>query len=211
MSDARPNEIVSAVRKTIENSNNLPSQTSYLEHEPDLQGEDAGLHLPLVTVRPISNLRIRNFNTDRVGYTYDAQGNQTGRVFEAEYRLNLRINIWTAAQSSGPDVRELGEKVWDALYPHDTAGPDQPLPDMQDFDPDAVFRLTVRQGEAANDMTMTPSLRRWRMSVWAWATHEFTTTESYVTGVTIPGDGDFSDLDDDGMISSKDDSQDSDW
>lgn len=189
MSGARPGTVIDAVLKAVKQSGNLPTDTAYLDHQPDMAGEDAGVSLPVVSVHPLSNIRLNRFNTDKVGYTTDSDGNRTGRVYHAEYTLDLQLDVWTAAGSSH-DAETLGQQVWDALYQHDDAGPDKPLPhpDQSGATLDAVWRFKLRRGETAHDLTASPTLRRWRMDLGAWSRHEFTTDETYAAKVVYPDD-----------------------
>lgn len=195
----RPDETITAVRDSIESSPNVPSDVDYLEKEPDLTGDEGNVKLPLVTIQPVSEVRITDFNTDLSDYVLDSNGNRVGRVFTGEYRLDLQIDIWTASGSSH-DQRDIGNAVWDALYPHDSKSAGRSFTDSNGSDIQSIWKVRVGDGEPANDLAKTPTLRRWRQSLTLWAFHRFDTTEDYVATVNGPSDDGFSDSDGDGML-----------
>lgn len=185
-----PDNATSAVRRAVENSGRMPTALDYLEQEPG--SEDRNVTLPVLVLHPLSKTRIVDFNTDFVEFVTDSSGNQVGRVFTAEYRLDLQLDIWTAAGSEYGE-RDLGNKLHSALYAHDSNGPEKPLPDENGNDIDSVWRVRVGDGTQANDLTGSPSIRRWRQDVSLWAHHRFDTSESYVTEVSVPDETQSSD------------------
>ena len=194
-----PDDALSAVRRTVEDSGQMPADLDYIEQEPG--DEDSNVGLPVLVLTPSSAVRITSFNTDLAGYVTDTDedGNEVrvGRIFHAEYRLDIQLDIWTAAGSSY-DERDLGNTLHDVLYRHDSHGPDLPLLDENGNVIESVWRFRVEDGEQANDLTQTPSLRRWRQDVALWAYHRFDTSEDYLAGVNYPDE--FT-ADDDGTLS----------
>jgi hypothetical protein len=187
----RPREAVAAVRRAIEESNEMPESVSYLEHEPDTTGDDASIKLPVCAVQTIGSIRIKDFNTDQVSNITDDNGNVVGRKFEAEYRLDTQIDLWVAAGSShDPDL--LGNKMRTVLYNYDSAGPQGFLKDENGENITSIWKFEVGDGERRDDLTMNPSLRRWMQEVTIWANEEFSTVEDYIAAVDYPADGDFS-------------------
>lgn len=180
-----PDDAVSAVRNTVEQSGKLPAELSYVEQEPG--DEERDIHLPALILHPLSAIRIVDHNTDFDGYVTDSNGNRTGRVFTAEYRLDIQLDIWTASGSSY-DERTLGNALHTALYPHDSNGPGKSLIGDDGQPIESVWKFRLNDGEQANDLTGTPTLRRWRQDVSMWAYHRFDTTADYSSTVSYPSD-----------------------
>lgn len=197
----RPDASMEAVLRAVKDSGLMPASLNYIGHEPNVSGEDANIKLPVVTAQPVSNIRLSDFNTDRVDYTTgtDGSGNtvRTGRVFTAEYRLDVQLDIWVADGSSH-DVDTIGNDVWTALYEHDSHGPAKAFVDENGASIESISKFQVRDGEPANNLTYTPAIRRWRQMVTLWAYHRFDTTEDYVATVDVPSE--LHDSDGDGVI-----------
>jgi len=172
-----PDEAIRQVRLAVENSGLMPDKMDYVEHEPS-DNDNTGL--PATIIQPLTEAQISNFNTDRVGFVTDDDGNRVGRVFNSEYRLDLQIDIWVAEQSDY-DERTLGNNLYKALYEYSSSGPSKSLADE-------VWRFRVGDGTTANDLTTSPVLRRWRQDFTLWAYHRFDTTEDYVSSVNYPSE-----------------------
>lgn len=190
-----PDEALSSVRATVEHSQQMPTDLDYIEQEPGDENRD--ITLPVLVFQPLTAIRLSDFNTDFDGYVQNDAGDDVGRVFAAEYRLGIQLDIWTASGSSYSE-RTLGNKLHDALYPHDTSGPGRPLLDENGNPIDSVWKFQIEDGTQANDLTGTPTLRRWRQDVALWSFHRFDTTEDYVATVDYPSD--LSDSDGDGTL-----------
>lgn len=182
----RPRHIIDALIRSVKQSGYLPDDMEYLPYEADRSGADGNIKLPLVEVQPVDQIDIQDFNTDRVEYITDDDGNRIGRRFHAEYRLRIQFDVY-AAQGSSYDARELGTKLWQALYRHDSAGPNQPLPAEDGSDLSITWSIHVEDEQPAHDLTTTPALRRWRIDVVVRSAMEFDTTESYITDYNISG------------------------
>lgn len=188
-----PDEAVRAVRLSVERSGEMPDSTNYIEHTP---GDSDNTKLPVITIDPINHARITDFNTDQVGFVTDAVGNRVGRVFNAEYRLDLQLDVWTA-EGSTHNAREIGNSLYRVLYQHSSKGPNQPLKGEDGNPIDAVWKLRVGDGQPADDLSGSPALRRWRQDLSLWAFHKFDTTMDYMSGVSYPSD---LSTDDDGTL-----------
>lgn len=187
---ARPDELVSAVLRALDNSSRLPDDLSYLDEEPDTTGSDANVKLPVCSIQTIGGIRLDPFNTDQVDVLTDKDGNAVGRIYHSEYRLDLQLDVWVA-EGSSHDADTLGNKVRSVLYNYDSAGPSGFLKDNQGQNITDVWRFRVGDGERRDDLTMTPSLRRWRQELALWSYEEFSTTEDYIAAVDYPQEGDF--------------------
>ena len=180
----RPQHLIDAIVRSVQDSDYLPDDMNYLPYEAARTGADGNIKLPLLEVQPVDKIDIRDFNTDRVDYITDENENRVGRRFHSEYRLRVQFDVYTA-QGSSYDSRNLGTNLWRALYRHDSAGPNQPLPKEDDSDASWTWRIEVEDEQPAHELTTTPSLRRWRVDVVIWSAMEFDTTESYITDYEI--------------------------
>lgn len=198
----RPDETVQALIRSIRRSNRLPDALNYIGYRPDKQNSDANVKLPVLTIEPVSHIRITEFNTDQVDTITqtDADGNEVtvGRVFAAEYRIDFNIAVWVASGSSY-DVRNIGNNLWTALYRHDSSGPGEPFISADGTEIEGIWKVQIRDGEPHDDLTHTPSLRRWNQMVSIWAYHTFDTTEDYISSVDYPSE--LSGTQDDDMLS----------
>jgi hypothetical protein len=176
----RPEDIIDGLIRSIKESGKMPSEMNYLGYEASRTGQDGNIKLPIIEVQPIDEIRIREFNTDVVDVKTDEAGNQVGRIYHAEYRLDLQFDVYTA-QGSKHSARELGTRLWSVLYQHDSAGPNRQLPAEGGGEMDASWQLEVGDGQPAHELETTPTLRRWRIDVSVWSASEFETDdEEYI-------------------------------
>lgn len=182
-----PTEAIAAIHRSIQNNADVPRRTSYLDETADIGGANDDVRLPLIETQTISQIRIEDFNTDRVGYIRDDFGNRTARVFHTEYMCDFQIDVWTAS-GSRYDPDEMGKSIREALYMHDKAGPDKPFLDENGDPIDDIWNFRILDGGREDDLTTTPSLRRWRQDVELWAYEEFVSTEDYIESVVLPTD-----------------------
>lgn len=186
----RPRQLLSAIRNSVETSGTLPDSTSYLEREPATTGQDGNIKLPVCTFQTIGSIRLPDFNTDQVEVIQDSDGNNIGRRYHAQYRMDVQIDLWVA-QGSSYDADVLGDRMRRILYQHDSAGPDEPLRDEDGQELSNVWRFEVGDGERRDDVAMTPSLRRWMQEINIWANEVFETTEDYIVAVDYPKPDEF--------------------
>lgn len=180
----RPDEVIDAITYTLDISGQLPDRVSYVTHEADLGGEDADLSLPIVELQPISTIHLTNFNTDFVGYKYDDDGNEIGRIYQSRYEMDVQVDVWTAARAEdNPD--EIGGTIRRTLYPYTSAGPSETLL-SPDGEAEEIWKFSLTDGGREDDLTMSPSIRRWRQDLEVWSYEQFDTTEDYIADVTYP-------------------------
>lgn len=179
----RPKEVIETVVDALRSSDNLPDGVNFVGYEPNIETE--AIKLPVLEVSIDGEVRLDEENTDFIGTIQDDNGNDVGRVFESLYQLTLEVNIWTA-QGSAYDPRELGDAVYGTLYNYDSAGPAVTLNDE-------IWRVRVGDGETDDDLTTSPTLRRWSQELDIWSSEQFTTDEEYIVNVDVPDSGDFGD------------------
>ena len=167
--------VILSIKDGIEEHDVLPEHTDFLKYEEDMLGEDANVSLPLVQLDQITVDYLNEWNTDRIGYMVNDQGQQVGRVYHNEYELSLEIDLWTAAQSRY-DVNELGTALRRWLYRHDKGSAGVPLPfemgeyyieddDGNQVRLDDVWDFRLVSAERADDITGSPTIRRWRYQI----------------------------------------------
>jgi hypothetical protein len=86
--------------------------------------------------------------------------------------MGLQIDLMTAAESSF-NRDELGNDIWNSLYPYVDEGPGAEL--HQD-----VWLFRIDDEETVDDFSMTPTLRMWRMNCTVGSFSEFSTDEGFV-------------------------------
>lgn len=182
-----PKDSLEAVERAVKRSDKLPDQTSYLLEEVDAEGSDADVSLPVVEMELIASERVRPNNSDLVGYKTDASGNRIGRVYHSQYEMSVEINIWTA-EGGSHDPDDLGERLREALYMHSTNGPARPFRDVNERPIDSIIRFQLGDGERADELVQSPTLRRWRQEIELWGHDEFTTSDDTILEVDFPQD-----------------------
>lgn len=178
----RPQSIVEAVSYTLQQDDSIPSETNFLENEPDIEND--AIKLPVIEISSGAQARLSESNSDFVTHKLDGDGNQIGRVYELLYTLEITIAVWTA-DGSMYNAKEIGDSVRDALYKHDTAGADIPLENPDGTIVDDVWRFSVDSGEQTDDFSTSPTLRRWQQEVLVSAGEKYTTEEEYITDTNV--------------------------
>lgn len=193
----RPDEVLASVNTALKESGRLPSSTTYSEFELDSSGGQSNVRPPVVETTIIDTVRSQPTNTDFAGFAEDEQGNQVGYIFDATFEMTMQIDVWTA-EGDDHDMHRIGENVRRALYRYDDHRYNDPLPDPSDPSSPLpnVDYFSVDDGRVANDLTMTPALRRWRQEAVCWFAETVDTSEEYgeedvILDVIYPEDGDF--------------------
>lgn len=171
---ARPQDIIEAVLYTLQSHPDIPERTSFVGYEPNIDTES--IKLPLIEVSPLTQTNISEMNTDFVGFKEDSNGNQIGRIYESLYQFEITVAVWTA-QGSKFSPRDMSDSVRDALYAHETAGPNKPLMKEDGTPLDEVWRFSIMDGEQIDDMGTSPTLRRWEQNVVINASEQYVTDE----------------------------------
>jgi len=170
----RPQELIEAVLYTLQTSADLPDSANYVGYTPDINSES--IKLPLIEVSPGPQTHLSEMNTDFVGFKTDDSGREVGRIYESLYTLQLNVAVWTA-HGSRFSPRDIADAVRDELYAHATAGPDLPLKNPDGSPVDEVWRFALQEGEQTDDLTTSPTLRRWQQTVVVSASEQYVTDE----------------------------------
>ena len=180
---ADPEELKEALAEALRESDAIPDGT-YLTEEADAQGNHSNLRLPLYEITVASSTWLDEHNTDFIGFVEDEDENEVGRIYDSEYQMTLQVEIWTAA-GSRHDIGEISSGLRRALYPYESSGLDQPLPHPDGGEVTDVWRFSVGDGGRNDDLTMSPSLRRWTQDVEVWSFERFNTSEPTIEEVVL--------------------------
>lgn len=194
---ATPDQIRDSIVEVLSSSGKLPATTSYVTFEPDAEGAQADLLLPIVEVRTEQTIRSDPFNTDIVDVVTDQFGNEIGCLIHYRYEMDVSIRVWTA--ETGPhDPEPLMNTINRVLREYDKAQMDKRLPDPVTPTQPLKGAVRIRLGESSpdHDMTMDFACRRWEHIVEVYAFDEINTVEEYgpadyIRVVHYPADGDF--------------------
>lgn len=183
---------MSSISTALQESGRMPDATSYSTFELDTDGGQANVRPPVIEITNTGTTRAMPHNTDLVDMATDDNGNEIGYIYRGLFEMTVQIDIWTA-EGDRYSPKEMGESVRTVLYKHDSNQYAQPLPDPDDPAQSLgeIDRFTVGDGDVANDLSMTPALRRWRQTAEIWF-HETVNTateygaEDYVVDVVGP-------------------------
>lgn len=192
----RPQTVRRSVKEAIKSSDRLPNETTYATFELDQTGGQSNVRPPAVEIQTIDAIRVRPHNSDLHAMATDANGNEIGYIFRAQFEMELEIDVWTR-EGAGYDPDEIGHELRFALYEYDNTQLANPLPDPDNPSETLsdVSHFFLNEGAVADDLTMTPALRRWRQTADVWFYEEIDTSQEYgeqdfIADVTTPEDGD---------------------
>jgi hypothetical protein len=161
----RPQQALESVVRAIDESP-VFDPNDIITDEFDPSGRNNRLQTPFVVVLPVGTQRVQNMNTDRVGVTTDAKGNETGGIFETIFEMQMQLDIYLAA-GDDRNVTTLGGRLRDALLAFDSAAFDEdfppPIPGADPSLPDDIRDFDAGSGQRADDLS-GPGVRRWRHS-----------------------------------------------
>ena len=183
-----PQEVLDAIVRGLKDATAFTGG-DYSTQQLDPVGTGSRFSQPVVTLQPVSTIRNDNWNTDLVGHTTDADGNQTGRIFEAVFEMDVQIDLWVAAGNAQLDATALGGDLQRALFQYDSSMVGQLLPDGDGGTVADIDQLTVGDGSREDDLS-GPGVRRWRQSLSVRFHERLTTDDEYVKTVDTPTDGD---------------------
>jgi hypothetical protein len=178
----RPQELIDGVLYSLKNSSDIPSDANFIGYEPDIDSQS--IKLPLIEVSPVTQQVVSDINSDFVGYKTDSNGDRIGRVYDSLYTMQLTVSVWTA-HGSKYSPRDMMDSVRDALYDHETAGPDLPLRKPDGSEIDEVWSFQMSEGEQNDDLGTSPTLRRWEQNLLISASEQYVTDEKPIEGFTL--------------------------
>lgn len=151
---------------------------------PDLDGENAHLDSPFVAIYPIDTIRSSPHDTERVDYETQ-NGKRVGEIFRATFDAMLQIDIYVAAGDS-IDATDLGWELDRALRPYDERNEAETLPDENGNPVDEITHFRAGDGERDDDLSYSPSVRRWRHESMMKFHDEVSTSRDTVEVVEVP-------------------------
>jgi len=182
---ATPREILTRIKESLEDSSDVPDSVSYVLQEYDASGKDANVTLPVVELQTVNALSLNEFNTDFVRYVHDENGNQIGRVYRSEYSVTVQLDILTVdgRRKNEESISTLVNSVRRSLYQYSSAGPAESLEET-------VWKFQLNEGERADNLDSTPTVRRWSQTIDCWTYDEFRTIDDYIVDITFPDEDD---------------------
>lgn len=182
----RVQELIEAVIYSLEQSEEIPDRTSFIDHVPNIDTE--AIKLPVISVYPGDKTYLSDANSDFVQFTTDGDGNQTGRMYESLYTVEVTIAVYTA-EGSQFSARAIMDSVRDKVFTHESSGLQKPLRNPDDSIIDDVWRVAIQSGEQNDDFGTSPTLRRWEQTITIQAGETFTTEGATSTsGVNLNTD-----------------------
>lgn len=201
---AMPPTVVDAVAQGLKTTGRFPDTTTFLTRMADERGVDASATTPIVVANEVTTTRVDNHSENLVDYVYDETGAQIGRVWEFVFRMRLEVDIFTAAGDSRHSMSDLASQLEHALFRYDAAARGDLLPDpTAPLDSGEtlgdVTEVMVGDGEPADDLTMSPSIRRRRQTIHIRFIDRLNEVDEYgpqeyVQDVVTAGPGDYEPL-----------------
>lgn len=191
----RVDGVLAGIRRGIEQSNRMPSDTSYRERTIDAEGVDSDATLPNVTITEISTVQDESRSTGLVGYVRDDAGDIIGRIFEAGFDMEVQIDVHVAAGDT-PGIKELQNRVRLALWQYDSRFRSDLFPDGAGGGIGDIRNFQLGQSVPADDLTQTPSMRRQRLEASIVFVERLNEVDEYgplepIKEVRTPRDGDY--------------------
>lgn len=146
-----------------------PDNLDVILREPDTEGADAQKTLPLLYIELSETDRSTHHTTDRVGTAIDESTDEGQIVYGIDWEAEVTIEVWTV-DGSGESVDALGEQVRRALSTYDSHLSGEPFRDDTGDAVDDITYFALQSGERADDLTQTPTVRRWRETATIYAT-----------------------------------------
>lgn len=174
----RPQELVESVLYSLQQNSELPSESTFVGYEPDIDSEP--ISLPMIQVDPDGDMVDETrTNTQFVQYKRDKSGTITGKLYERLYSIEITVAVWTA-HGSQYDPRNIGDIIRGELFQYDTSGPAKSLAKPDGTPIDEVWNFTVNSARQTDNLGTSPTLRRWQQSIIISA------SETYVEEVSEP-------------------------
>jgi|APHM01.1.fsa_nt_gi hypothetical protein len=175
-----------AVAYSILNDPRVPSDIDVLLEEADPDGQNAAKTIPLLNITFDSDSKFNQRNTELVGYKLDDNGNRVAEIYERRWEGELFVESWTA-DASNVDADELGTTIQSVLYGFDTKSSNDTLIDPDGNPVDDIWRFSVRGGRRIDDLSNTPTVRRWRNRVEVYGAEQYKTpAQTPLEGVNQP-------------------------
>jgi len=177
-----PTEVLEAIGRALQDTGQFTGG-SYINHLADWEHGDAGLKQPVVVIQPVGRIRSDAHDSDLVGYTTDANGDRTGRIFQADWEMEVQLDIYVAGGNPNLDEKQLGHDLETALLPFDSKRQLSKFPDGDGGVVDAITHFRVGEGRPEPDTGGEMTARRWRQDLMVHFHDQATTTDDQITTV----------------------------
>lgn len=145
--------------------------------EPDGEGSDSQKTVPLLYVSFTETTEPDVYNSDLVDYKTNDDGERVARIFGAEWEAVAQIEIWTADRSRH-DIDELGEQLHSILYAYDSSSLDRSFQNADGMAVPGLWNFSLQDGGREDDLTQTPTVRRYRQLADVYGTRYYVETPS---------------------------------
>lgn len=156
-------EAVQIIANTLRRSDKYPDDMSYILDEPDPEGRDSAVSVPVTVLQDIDTRRDDPSNSNFVEYLTNDDGEQVGKIYETKWEMSLQIAIWTAS-GSHTTVDTLGRHLYEILYQYDSRGPADTFVDADGEPISSIYDFSLRERSRDDSLVETPSVRRWQQS-----------------------------------------------
>lgn len=170
-------EALKIIADTLRRSQKMPEDMSYVLREPDVEGQDSAVSVPVTILQDTDTTRDDPANSNFSGYLTNDAGERVGKIYETHWEMSLQLDIWTAAGSDA-DVDELGQLLHEVLYDYDTRGPDKTFVDEDGEKREMIYDFTLQDGSRDDNLDQTPSIWRWRQQARVRGAEQLTTTST---------------------------------
>lgn len=168
-------DALTIIADTLRRSPKMPEEMSYVLREPDPDGQDSAVSVPVTVLKDTETTRDDPSNDNLTGYLENDAGERVGKIYETKWQMSLQIDIWTAA-GSDYNVDTLGQELHEVLYAYDTRGPDRTFVDDEGEPRELIYDFTLQNGSRNDNLGQTPSVRRWRQLARVRGAEQLTTT-----------------------------------
>jgi len=170
-------EALKIIAGTLERSSDFPDEMSFIMREPDPEGQDSAVSVPVAVLQDTDTTRDDPSNENLIDYVTNDYGERVGRVYETKWEMSLQIDIWTAAGSEY-SADKLGQKLYKVLYDYDTRGPDKTFVDEDGEERELLYDFSLEDGSRNDSLDQTPSVRRWRQEARVRGAEHWRTTST---------------------------------
>lgn len=172
-------EALKIIANTLRDSPKFPEEMSYILREPDPDGQDSAVSIPVTVLKDINIDRDDPSNSTFVDYLENSSGERVGKVYETKWEMIIEIDIWTAAGSEY-NVDEIGEQLHEVLFAYDSRGPAKTFRDDSGEARELIYDFSLQDSERNDSLDQSPSVRRWRQRARVRGAEQLTTTSDDV-------------------------------
>jgi hypothetical protein len=174
-----PHNVIDGIGRAVHDAAQTPTDIDVLTERADLSALGGTVSTPFYTAAIVSQIRTRKSNTDFVRWALNTSGEKIGKILDATWNMDVQIDIWVAEGDDRYNVTHLGHQLQRALYRYDNEVRGDLLPGPDGTVMETVDEVTVTDGQRNDDLTTSPTARRWRQSVEASFRDRVNTVDLY--------------------------------